>query len=295
MNRFANSLLAGCSSLIIATLSACGGGIKSLEADSISEHISTTIQSTQTDYVYPIYIYLPPSYASGTSSYPVIYVTDGDTSFPPDGRFINFEKILRRRHIDAILIGIGGSERRDRDYNLPGAIAYHQFLTWQVIPFVESHFRADPARRMLTGISYGGSFVVTSLFLEAPSGLFFSHYISAEGSFFLPAFIEQERTFVATIGTRGIPTTLILARGAPSNKISQQQFSSAMGSKNLPAVANLSRGFNEGTNSREVDAFYKRMEARHYAGLLLIETSFPTDHIGTDNPSFDDAMARIFN
>ena len=32
---------------------------------------------------------------------------------------------------------------------------------------------------------------------------------------------------------------------------------------------------------------------RHYADLVLIET-VATDHVGTDNPSFEDAMAKIF-
>ena len=285
-----------CVCLIILSLAACESGVKPQQApgEATGSVTSATILSAQTGYAYPIYIYLPASYANGTATYPVIYATDGTTSFPPDGRFVNFEKILRRRNIDAILVGIGGTERRAKDYNLPGAIAYHEFITQELIPFVESRFRADPKRRILSGISYGGSFVVTSLFLEAPNTLFFSHYISAEGSFFLPAFVAQEQAFAKTIGSKSIPATLILARGATTNKVQQQQFSSAMGSKNLPAVANLARGFDESTNSREVDSFYRRMVKRHYADLVLIETNFPTDHVGTDNPSFDDAMVRIF-
>jgi predicted alpha/beta superfamily hydrolase len=294
MNRFTRVLQASCICLTMAALTACASGIKSQESDAAGRVTSATIRSTQTGYVYPIYIYLPPSYVSGAAAYPVIYATDGDTSFPPDGRFVNFEKILQRHDIDAILIGIGGTERRAKDYNLPGAIAYHEFITQQLIPFVESHFRADPKRRILSGISYGGSFVVTSLFLEAPNDLFFSHYISAEGSFFLPAFVAQEQMFTKTIGTKSIPATLILARGAANNKVRQQQFASAIGSKNVPAMANLARGFSEATNSVEVDSFYKRMVSRHYPDLQLIETSFPTDHVGTDNPSFDDAMVKIF-
>ena len=296
LHQFAGVLRTLCVCSIIAALAACQSDIKPREVppDTTGSVTSATIQSAQTGYVYPIYIYLPASYVSGTAMYPVIYATDGNTSFPPEGRFVNFVKILQRRNIDAILVGIGGTERRDKDYNLPGAIAYHEFITQQLIPFVESHFRADPKRRILSGISYGGSFVVTSLFLEAPNTLFFSHYISAEGSFFLPAFVAQEQAFARTIGTKSIPATLILARGAASNKVQQQQFSSAMGSKNAPAMANLARGFSEATNSTEVDSFYRRMMSRHYADLILIETNFPTDHIGTDNPSFDDAMVRIF-
>jgi predicted alpha/beta superfamily hydrolase len=281
--------------LIIVALTGCGGksGVQKDPADTIGSVFSTTIDSARTGAAYPLYIYVPASYASGTATYPVIYATDGDAGFPPDGRFANFRKILQRRGIDAILVGIGGTARRNKDFLLPGARAYHEFLTQELIPFVESRVRADPNRRVLSGISFGGVFVVTSLFLEAPDTLYFSHYISAEGSFFVPSFVEQERNFTSTIGTRNIPATLILARAREGNKVQSQQFSMG-GARGSPALSNLSLVPNEFTNHSEVDSFYRRMTARHYPGLVLIETSFSTDHIGTDNPSFEDAMVRIF-
>lgn len=78
-----------------------------------------------------------------------------------------------------------------------------------------------------------------------------------------------------------------------SSKI-QQQNSAVNGTKNLTAMATLANRFSEATNSVAVDALYRRMVKRHYVDLILVETSFPTDHGGTDIPSFDDAMARIF-
>jgi hypothetical protein len=54
--------------------------------------------------------------------------------------------------------------------------------------------------------------------------------MSAEGSFFQPSFLAQEQEFSRTIGGKSIPATLILARGYVSNRIQQQQFSSAIGS-----------------------------------------------------------------
>jgi hypothetical protein len=57
----------------------------------------------------------------------------------------------------------------------------------------------------------------------------------------------------------------------------------------------LARGFvSQSTNSAVVDDFYQQTLARHYTDLSLVETSFATDHVATDNPSFEDAMARIF-
>lgn len=293
--RISVALEFACICLIVAGLAACASDRKHQEvAEGTTGSVTlASIDSAQTGAVYGLSIYLPASYATGTTTYPVIYATDGDAAFPPEGRFVNLAKVLQRRHIDCILVGIGGTERRKKDFLLPGAKAYHAFLTQELIPFVESHFRADPKRRILSGLSFGGVFVVTALFLEAPDTLFFSHYISAEGSFFLPAFVTLERTVSSTIGNKSLPATLILARGSAGNRGSPQPFSATGGKGNF-AIAGLANELGEFSNSDVVNSLYRRMVSRHYADLILIETSFATDHAGTDVPSFEDAMARIF-
>jgi predicted alpha/beta superfamily hydrolase len=294
-HRIAAALEIACVCLIAAGLAACAVDSKhqAVTEDKIGSVTLATVDSAQTRAVYRLSIYLPASYATGTATYPVIYATDGDAAFPPEGRFVNLAKILQRHRIESILVGIGGTERRRKDYVLPGARAYHEFLTQELIPFIESHFRADPKRRILSGLSLGGVFVVTALFLEAPDTLFFSHYISAEGSFFLPSFVTLERTVSSTIGNKSMPATLILARGSASNKAHPQQFS-AVGGKGNFAIASLASDLGEFSNSDEVNSLYRRMVSRQYVDLILIETNFATDHVGTDNPSFEDAVVRIF-
>jgi len=294
-SRFTAALRFASMFLIAAILAACGGseGLKNDPLGSSGSVVSATIQSAQTGAVYPLYIYLPASYANGTGTYPVIYVTDGDAAFPPAGRFVNFTRILQRKGIDAILIGIGGTTRRSKDFVLPGAVAYHEFITQELIPSIETKFRADPKRRILSGISLGGSFVVTSLFLEAPDRLSFSCYISADGSFFQPSFLALEEKFSNAMGTQSIPVTLILARAGSSYEM-PQPFATGNGANLRTATANLSRGLGDFTNSAEVDSLYRRMLKRRYVDLILVETSFNTGHIQADNPSFEDAMTRIF-
>jgi predicted alpha/beta superfamily hydrolase len=282
--------------MIFTVLIGCQNGARRNPSfEDATENASLTfIQSAQTGYTYPIYIYLPESYDNGQTHYPVIFATDGDAPFPPDGRFVNLARILQRRHTDVILVGIGGTARRAKDYALPGAVKYHAFITQELIPFVDSHFRTDPKRRVLSGLSLGGSFVVTALLLEAPDTLFFSHYLSAEGAFFQPSFVAQEKRFSNTIGTKSIHATLILARGAASNKVQQNQWSDAMRTRDMLALANVAKTFGDATNSAVVDALYRRMMNRAYVDLTLIETQFDTDHGGTDNPSFEDAVIKIF-
>lgn len=295
MNRVITALRSVGACVLGMAIAACGGAptVQKPEQNTIGAVTSATLHSAHTGALYTIYVYLPASYSTGTTTYPVIYATDGDAGFPPDGRFVNFVDILQRHRTDAILVGIGGTKRRSTDFVLPGAIAYHEFLTQELIPFVESHFRADPKRRILSGISLGGSFVVTALFLEAPRTLFFSYYISAEGYFRQPSFAALERELSRTIGDRSIPATLILARGSPGGTHRLQSFG-VNGNNSIAAAVDLARGSSGGTNSADVNALYRRMTDRHYADLTLVETQFDTDHVGTDNPSFEDAMARFF-
>jgi predicted alpha/beta superfamily hydrolase len=42
-------------------------------------------------------------------------------------------------------------ERR-QTYNMPGARDFLDFLTRDVIPYVESNYRADPRKRVLSGL-----------------------------------------------------------------------------------------------------------------------------------------------
>lgn len=280
----ARRLIAG---VVLAGLAACGGGssvtppttppppdglsvvteLTAPRAEPVGSRAAAGVVSGLTGGFYALDIYLPAGYAQGSARYPVIYVTDGDANFPPLRRFDNFMAVLQRRGTPAILVGIGDTQRRAIDLALPGALSYRTFLVRDLVPFIESRLRADPRRRMLSGLSLGGSFVVSALLAEAATGPAFSHYISAEGAFWQSSFIEQEQQVSDTLGNRSLAATLILAHSS------------------LPGP---------GTNGAVTSALYNKMRARNYNGLQLIETSFANDHVGVDNPSFEDAVIRIF-
>jgi len=149
---------------------------------------------------YEVFVSLPASYeTSPQRRYPVLYVTDADYAFPI------IRQIARRVNLDGpvleefILVGLpysrgdSGTVSRNRDYtptpNGPrGASStvhgqgatYQTYLKTQALPFIETRFRADPARRVLLGHSYGGLLAAQVLFTD-PS--LFHAYVLGSPSF----------------------------------------------------------------------------------------------------------------
>ncbi|WP_231689382.1 alpha/beta hydrolase [Achromobacter piechaudii] len=147
---------------------------------------------------YQVFVALPPSYTKQPQrQYPVLYVTDADYAFPiirQLGRRLNVEgpKIE-----EFILVGLSygkgedGGTSRQRDYTPtpngpstapPNAVhgqarAYQQYLRDQVKPFIANRYRADPARTIFLGHSYGALLGTQILFTEP--GLFSSYILGS--------------------------------------------------------------------------------------------------------------------
>lgn len=257
--------------LALLALVACGGsGGDAAPAPQPGRVDTFAVSSTHTSTNYAVMVYVPQSYLAGTARYPAIYAIEGDANFTGSGtRFDSFKAVMQRRDTQAILVGIGGTARRDTDFLMPGAVNYHDFIVKELIPRIEAQYRADPARRALSGLSHGGYFVNAALFMEGTAGLVtFSHFLSTEssagangdsGAFF--AFEQQ----MASAG-KPVNTTLLLAAGAP----------------------------NGSTNRSLVNQLYNRMAAHNYVGLTLLKSEFQTGHAASDVPAFEDALARFF-
>lgn len=150
---------------------------------------------------YQVFVSLPPSYDfDAQRRYPVLYVTDADYAFPVIRSMTRRLNLERPRVDEFILVGLSyaegdsGSDSRRRDYtptpNGPsssppgvvhgGSAAYRQYIREQVLPFVEGTFRADPARRVILGHSYGG-LLGAEFLLNEPE--LFSGYVLGSPSF----------------------------------------------------------------------------------------------------------------
>ncbi|MBC3872075.1 alpha/beta hydrolase [Undibacterium flavidum] len=140
------------------------------------------INSTYVSRDFHINVRLPQGYhANDATTYPVVYVLDGDSLFPllaPTHLFLNYDEKLP----EAIIVGISyGSfdptiNKRNIDFSASaidaalgedGAPRFLDFLKKELIPKIENQFRANAAKRILVGQSRAGYFVLWSA-LEDP-------------------------------------------------------------------------------------------------------------------------------
>lgn len=180
---------------------------------------------------YEVFVSLPASYeAEPNRRYPVLYVTDADYAFPI------IRQIVRRMNLegpvieDFVLVGLSyargdsGTVSRNRDYtptpNGPRRAsslvhgqgdAYQTYLRTQAIPFIESRFRADPARRVLLGHSYGGLLGAQILFTDPT---LFDAYVLGSPSFWFDKrhIMTMEADFART--HRDLPADVFMYIGA---------------------------------------------------------------------------------
>ncbi|MBI2513288.1 MAG: alpha/beta hydrolase [Opitutae bacterium] len=157
-----------------------------------SESFPLHCQSNDRDY--DLYVRYPDSYHEEKNKdrrYPVIYICDAQWDFfLISGIYPTL--LFDRKVEEAILVGMAWGGRtsnywmyRGIDYTPApmagrnpdggGAEKTLAALKSEIVPWVEHHLRADPHRRVLTGSSYGGLFVIYALLTEPD---LFSGYIA---------------------------------------------------------------------------------------------------------------------
>lgn len=259
---------------IAMLLAACGGGGGGggfVAPPPIGRSESFTVASANTSFTYPIDVYLPPQYdANASARLPVIVAVDGDAAFGYPGgmtRFGALRDVMQQRGTAAILVGVGGTARRATDFNTPGSVPYHAFLTRELAPAIDARYRTDTAKRIFSGLSSGGTIVFLAFTYEGAVAPTFKQFWSTEtaavnGST-APLF-DAEAALAAAAQGRPVPVTLFFA-GANA------------------------------FNGPLVHSLYTQVASRHYAGLDLQEVMYATEHVATDLPAFTEALARFLN
>ena len=139
-------------------------------------HLKSTVRGQD----YDVYIHLPGNYNNADSIYPVIYLLDAQWDFPL------LTAVYGQQYYDGFLPGVmlvgitWGGENPDYDALRAGdftpthldraplsgkANDFLAFIKRELIPFVESHYRAGKDRTLM-GSSLGGLFTLYALFEE---------------------------------------------------------------------------------------------------------------------------------
>ena len=153
---------------------------------SIEEFVSNTVDDT-----FKVYIKLPDGYNGSEESYPVLYLLDGDITFPTALGAVQYLDFGNYFH-ELIIVGIGYNtldwrkgNMRNRDYTAMstperpyqgGAGKFMIFLKDELVPSIDKQYRTDTDNRILFGHSLGGQMVLYS-FLNEPN--MFSMYIAS--------------------------------------------------------------------------------------------------------------------
>ena len=142
-------------------------------------------RSRVTGDTYDLYVFLPTGYGTDGTRYPVVYHPDAFYTFgalADLARNLQDSGLTRKFLVVGISEGVGWDSpesHRVRDFTT-GIPQYLAFLRQELIPAVESQYRADPRRRAFHGASLGALFGAKVL-LDATDT--FSAYILSSPAF----------------------------------------------------------------------------------------------------------------
>lgn len=235
MRSFISKLLR---SVIVITLLSYSLGYSQVKSTSPSpfgekEIVSWDYSSKVIGEDYTIYIHFPPGYDTTKTSYPVLYMTDGDWNMTVA---MNCFRMLRQDYLtsEPLIVGIGyGSRTNKRNRDLEpaaGAPNFIKFIEQEVIPFIQSKYRVTD-QKALYGYSYGGVF--TSYVLFEHPGLFNDIFIGAPGNGDLT--LRADKYFAAHTALKG---KIFLGAGSyePATVSKIEQFKQYMDQKKIPGL-----------------------------------------------------------
>ena len=199
--------------------------------DAAAPEISPTsyLYSAAVQDSFALYIRLPKGYQRHQKrTYPVVYLLDANVYFEQVGALAD-----KNTEAPVIVVGIGYRDirlldsLRQRDYTYPlaapadsfavsgGGKRFFDFLTQELIPYVDRQYKTDPGQRALLGHSLGGYFALYALVEGLRTGkLAFTHYVAASPSLYYGDEYLRRQLAALPAGNQPVPeATLYLTVG----------------------------------------------------------------------------------
>lgn len=230
--------------------------------------------SVATGYTYDVQVFLPAEYAQSGRSYPVLYVVDGWHGPLMASIVDKFPFSPRVPPMIVVVIGYGADsevmQRRALDY-LPtrageppeggGANRFVEFLQTELLPAMETRYRATPGDRAFLGHSYGG---VLALHLLVSRPALFPRLVIAS-----PSLYWDDQKLLKQVAA-GLPETTVPVRAAL-----------------------IAGGVSD--NLRETTALAGALQDKPVKGLTWNLQLFPEeDHVSVAHAGFPAALSWLF-
>lgn len=233
----------------------------------------------------------PPPHAG----YPVIYMLDANAMFGTitDALALQSARPEATGVMPAVVVGIGYAteqplavERRTYDYTPPvapeklsprpdgsawpqvgGADALHAFIVDELKPLIGAEFPIDPRHQVLFGHSFGGLFVLYTLFNHPGS---YKFYVAGSPSIWFGggAILDVEKQFAERVAGTNIDSHLMLGVGALEQTPGPNETAASPRGKWLAQNRMVD-------NAREISA---RLGALEPNGLRLRYEEFPGEN-----------------
>ncbi len=194
-----------------------------------------TVHAKELERDYQVFVSLPPGYAANGPPLPVVVVTDADYAFPLTraiaARIGGHSKAIGPFILVGLSYAVGDTPEysRRRDYtpstdtsetytsDMPGrtprfgeAEGYRRFIAGNVLPLIAERYRADMARTVFVGHSYG-SLLGTHILLSSPA--LFGKYVLSSPSLWYDHHIMFAREKAYAAGHRELQADVFFSVG----------------------------------------------------------------------------------
>lgn len=165
----------------VAGWHAVASAVKKSTATATVSMLGTNFAMPQLGRTRRIWLYLPPDYATGTNTYPVLYMQDGQNVFDAATSFSGewgvdetLDELHRKGNPGCIVVAVENSPHRMDEYNpWTNAVApargggegdrYVDFLVHTLKPYIDRHYRTRPDR-LHTGVAGSSAGGLISLY-----------------------------------------------------------------------------------------------------------------------------------
>jgi enterochelin esterase-like enzyme len=175
-------------------------GMRHVERGAVTEH---TVYSNALKFEgRKVWVYTPPGYADADLSYPLLILQDGQWAVGPLQVPEIADVLNKHQRMQAVIIAMvqsGSQADRDREYVTNDA--HYQFLTEELLPFLQGEYRIDASSIGIGGVAVGAAAAIHAALLNPA---IFSNLVILSSPLGKGQHGEQVRAFAGRFSEAGV-------------------------------------------------------------------------------------------